>query len=116
MNQDYLRSEALQILLGILQSSTGRGELDGKINKAIRIARQFAKTFDATEKRASEGVTKFGEFTPSGCSLYFLSFDGSTFLVAEYPTPRRAVDAAIAFNQSIGSFPENSGEGRVSPL
>ncbi|WP_030006338.1 hypothetical protein [Picosynechococcus sp. NKBG042902] len=101
-----LRSEALQVLLALLQrdsQSRSVGNLDQKIELAIHAAKTFHKKIarhqtDGVVFPKSQPIQKYGEFTPSGYSIYFLTSDGSSFLVAEYASIPEAVGVAIALN------------------
>ena len=104
-----LRSEALQVLLTLLQrdsQSRTVGNLDQKIELAIHAAKTFNKKIahhqtDGVVFPKSQPIQKYGEFTPSGYSVYFLTSDGSSFLVAEYSSISEAVGVAIAFNSFL---------------
>lgn len=105
MNKFSLRSEALQILLTLLSRESG-GNIDQKIDLAIHISQRFHKkaiasegdrvTFPDTSPRES-----FGEFVPSGYSVYFLSSDGARFLVAEFKTILEAVAVCLSLNSYL---------------
>lgn len=48
-------------------------------------------------------VSKYGQFVPSGWSLYFLSDEKRATLVCTFKSAQQAVEAAIRFNDSIGA-------------
>ncbi len=88
------------------------GNLDQKIELAIHAAKTFHKKIahhqtDGVVFPKSQPIQKYGEFTPSGYSIYFLTSDGSSFLVAEYSSIPEAVGVAIALNAYLKQMEAN---------
>lgn len=99
------RKEAFEILLAWLPN--GAPMVDA-IEAAIKDAQLFNEVVANATPRPEKDKTfkarhKFGEFTPSGYSLYFVTHDGAHFLIAEFRTIQACVTAAIAMNAFLPS-------------
>lgn len=97
------RYEAVGLIPSMLQAGLPP---EIAIKAAIKTAQLFQDAVEeATPKPDFSGsfvaTEKFGEFVPSGFSLYFCTNDGDRFLVAEFGSYRWAVQAAVCWNQYL---------------